>query len=60
MADEIVQMHDGELQVESEVGKGTTVIIRLPVNLKKGEIRETEITTPAEQTETTQQGKEPV
>ena len=60
VADEIVQMHDGELQVESEVGKGTTVIIRLPVNLKKGEIRETEITTPAEQTETTQQGKEPV
>ena len=60
VADEIVQMHDGELQIESEVGKGTTVTIRLPVNLKKGEIRETEITTPAEQTETMQQGKESV
>ena len=60
VADEIVQMHDGELQVESKAGEGTTVTIYLPVNLKKGEIRETEITTPAEQTDTTQQGKEPV
>ena len=54
VADEIVQMHDGEIQLESVLGEGTTVTILLPVNLKKGEIRQTEITTPTEQTETNQ------
>jgi signal transduction histidine kinase len=28
---EIVQKHDGEITVESEVGKGTTFTVRLPI-----------------------------
>lgn len=45
IADEIVHLHDGELLITSVLGKGTTVTVRLPVNLKKGEMREPEITT---------------
>ncbi|MDD6174280.1 MAG: HAMP domain-containing sensor histidine kinase [Firmicutes bacterium] len=30
VADEIVRLHDGSLEIESEEGKGTTVTIRLP------------------------------
>ncbi|MDQ7837300.1 MAG: ATP-binding protein [Thermodesulfobacteriota bacterium] len=32
----IVKKHDGEIKVESEVGKGTTFIVTLPVNGPKG------------------------
>lgn len=45
VADEIVQMHDGSITLDSVLGEGTTVTIRLPVNLKKGETRKTEIST---------------
>jgi signal transduction histidine kinase len=31
VADEIIAMHDGTLDIESEEGKGTTVIITLPI-----------------------------
>jgi len=31
----IIQMHKGEIKVESEVGKGTTLTIILPLNLQK-------------------------
>lgn len=48
VADEIVHLHDGELFVSSALGKGTIVTVRLPVNLKKGEMREPEITTTKE------------
>ena len=27
----IIQLHDGAIEVESEVGRGTTMIVRLPV-----------------------------
>ncbi|MDI6790555.1 MAG: ATP-binding protein [Thermodesulfobacteriota bacterium] len=38
MAYNIIKRHDGEIKVESEVGKGTTFIIQLPVNgPKEGE-----------------------
>jgi signal transduction histidine kinase len=32
MAYSIIKKHDGEIKVESEVGKGTTFVIELPVN----------------------------
>lgn len=48
VADEIVLMHDGEILIESEVNVGTTVTIKLPENLKKGETRQTEISTTVE------------
>lgn len=38
MAYSIIKKHDGEIKVESEVGKGTTFVIRLPVEgTKEGE-----------------------
>jgi len=40
----IVKKHDGEIKVESEVGKGTTFVIRLPVNgtrTKEGDTSDT-------------------
>ncbi len=36
----IIKMHRGDIKVESEVGKGTTFIITLSVNLKQPEIIE--------------------
>ena len=32
----IVQLHDGSIEVESEVGKGTTFIVRLPIRTPDG------------------------
>lgn len=43
VADEIVTMHDGTLNIESELNVGTAVTVALPLNLKKGETRHTEI-----------------
>ncbi len=37
VADEIVSMHGGYLEVESELGKGTTVTVMFPLADKKGE-----------------------
>lgn len=48
VANEIVMLHDGEINIRSELDVGTTVTIRLPVNLKKGETRKTEISTTLE------------
>lgn len=48
IANELVLMHGGEIIVESELNVGTKVTIRLPANLKKGETRKTEISTPGE------------
>lgn len=48
IADEIVRLHDGELLIASTLGEGTCVTVRLPVNLKKGEMRDPEITTTKE------------
>ncbi len=67
VANEIVLLHDGEIHIESELDVGTTVTIRLPVNLKKGETRKTEISTTMEFTlpeerktdESKQQGNDP-
>ncbi len=44
LANEIVTMHGGELTVDSEENVGTTVTVLLPINLKKGEDKPTEIT----------------
>ncbi|MCL1820751.1 MAG: HAMP domain-containing histidine kinase [Oscillospiraceae bacterium] len=33
ISDEIVSMHDGQLEISSETGQGTTVTIRLPVKM---------------------------
>ena len=30
---QIVSLHQGEIQVESELGRGTTIIVRLPFTL---------------------------
>ncbi|MEG2814170.1 MAG: HAMP domain-containing sensor histidine kinase, partial [Oscillospiraceae bacterium] len=43
VANEIVKMHDGKITIDSEINIGTTVTVSLPVNLKKGETRQTEI-----------------
>ena len=40
VADEIISMHGGTLELESELGKGTTVIITLPTIQKKAELAE--------------------
>ena len=37
VADEIVSMHSGRLDVDSQEGKGTTVVISLPIAHKKAE-----------------------
>jgi two-component system NtrC family sensor kinase len=29
---QIIEMHHGKIAIESEVGKGTTVVVRLPIN----------------------------
>jgi two-component system NtrC family sensor kinase len=34
----IIKMHRGQIRVESQVGKGTTIIITLPVNLPGGQL----------------------
>lgn len=47
VASEIVQMHDGELLVQSELNVGTTVTIKLPM-MDKTENRITEITSKTE------------
>ena len=44
MAYSIIKKHDGEIKVESEVGKGTTFVIELPVNgsrTKEGDTSDT-------------------
>ena len=33
LCDEIASLHDGEISIESELGKGTTVVVSLPVGL---------------------------
>lgn len=43
LANEIVMTHGGELRIESEENVGTTVTVVLPINLKKGEDKPTEI-----------------
>lgn len=48
VANEIVLMHDGEIDIQSTLDVGTTVTIKLPVNLKKGENRKTQISTTME------------
>ncbi len=48
VANEIVILHDGEIDIESEFNVGTAVTIKLPINLKKGETRKTEISTTIE------------
>lgn len=48
VANEIVLLHGGEIIIESELNIGTTITIRLPINLKKGENRKTEISTTME------------
>ena len=40
VADEIVAMHGGSLDIESEQGVGTAVTITLPLVTKKGEADE--------------------
>lgn len=44
LANEIVTMHGGELLIDSKEGVGTAVTVLLPINLKKGEDKPTEIT----------------
>jgi len=34
----VVKMHSGDITVESEVGKGTTFLIRLPLHEKPKEV----------------------
>lgn len=48
VADEIVALHGGTLTVESELGIGTTVAIRLPVSTKKEEMRGSKISSTME------------
>ena len=39
LCDEIIALHDGEIRIESEQGKGTTAIIRLPVGSSEFGVR---------------------
>lgn len=48
VANEIITLHEGEIIIESELNQGTKVTIRLPLNLKKGESRQTEISSTME------------
>lgn len=48
VANEIVTLHGGEISIKSELNVGTSVMIKLPVNLKKGEIKKTEISSTTE------------
>jgi signal transduction histidine kinase len=35
----IIQSHNGDIEVESQVGKGSTFRIKLPIEKQNGEIR---------------------
>ncbi|MEG1996253.1 MAG: HAMP domain-containing sensor histidine kinase [Oscillospiraceae bacterium] len=48
VANEIILMHDGDITIKSTLTVGTKVTIRLPINLKKGEERKTEISSAVE------------
>ncbi len=39
VAEEIITLHNGTLDIDSTFGEGTTVTIRLPINLKKNDVR---------------------
>ena len=40
VADELVSLHSGKLEIESKLGEGTTVTITLPTIQKKAEEKE--------------------
>ena len=44
VASEIVSLHEGTLHVDSKLGEGTTVTIKLPVMDQKESVQKTEIT----------------
>ena len=43
VSDEIVRLHDGTLDIESELGKGTNVIIRLPISQQASSTNEKQV-----------------
>ena len=43
LSSEIITLHGGSLELESEENIGTTVFIKIPINLKKGESRDPEV-----------------